>query len=135
MARASTAKGAVYVDGLQELRRDLRQIGPDAVKEIRGVIKGAAQVVAADARTRAPRKTGRLANSIVATTSGDRGVIRSPLPYAAVQHWGGTIRPSGTPIRIKRTEFISVALDRRRELVVEAMARGIDEAARRNGWR
>lgn len=125
---------AVRVEGLRELRRDLRQLQPDAAKEIRTVLKGAAEIVAAAARADAPRKTGRLADSIRGTTAGDRGVVRSKLPYANVQHWGGTIAPRGTPIRIRATEFVAKNLERRAEHIVEAIGDGIERAAQKNGW-
>jgi phage gpG-like protein len=126
--------GAVRVEGLRELRRDALLMEPAVGKELRTVIKSAAQVVAEEARVLAPRKTGLLAASIRATTSGDRGVVRSPLPYAAVQEYGGTIRPAGVPIHIKRHEFVARALDRQRDKVIDALGDGIERAAARNGW-
>lgn len=125
---------AVRVEGLNDLRRDLRKLEPAAVKEIRVVLKDAAQIVAAAARADAPRRTGRLADSIRATTSGSKGVVRSPLPYANVQHWGGTIAPKGTQIRIKATEFITKNLERHADRVVDAIGDGIERAAQKNGW-
>jgi phage gpG-like protein len=135
MASAPRDPGAVRVEGLRELRRDARRMEPAVGKELRAVIKSAAHFVAEEARILAPRKTGKLAASIRATTSGDRGVVRSPLPYAGVQEYGGTIRPSGVPIHIKRHEFVARALDRQRDKVVDALGDGIERAARHNGWR
>ncbi len=126
---------AVRVDGLQDLRKSLRAVDKGALKEVQAVTKAAAELVAVEARSLAPRRSGKLASSIRATTSGARGIVRSPLPYAAVHHWGGTISPRGTPITIKRTEYITKAAERKQAMVLEALARGFDGLVRRNGWR
>lgn len=125
---------AVRVDGLRELRRDLRKQQPDTLKQLRLAVKAAAEIVAVRARARAPQRSGRLAKSIRAGTSGDKGVVRSRLPYAGVHEFGGVIRPKGAPIQIRRSAMVYGALDSERDRVVEALADGIDRAARRNGW-
>lgn len=125
----------VHVEGLRALRRDIRKMQPDTVRELRKVIKDAAQIVAEEARTRAPVRTGRLAGSIRATTSGDKGIVRSPLPYAAVHEFGGTIRPKGAPIAIRGSHMVYGALDNKRDAVIDALGDGIENAARHNGWR
>src|SRR5436190_13452137 len=117
---------AVRVEGLAELRRDLRRMQPDTLKEVREVLKHSAEIVAANARTRAPRQTGKLAASIRAGTAGNSAVVRSRLPYAAVHEFGGTIRPKGAPILIKRREMVTGALASRTEAIVDALADGID---------
>ena len=130
---------AVRVEGLQALRRDLRDLGPDAQKELQGALKQAAELVAERARPLAPRKTGALAASIRGTTAGHKGIVRSPLPYAALQHFGGTTgrghsrgRPGAT--RVRGTLFISRALEANQEAVVDVLGDAIEDAARRNGW-
>lgn len=136
MARADARlQLAVHVEGLSELRRDTRRVQPAATREIRVVIKAAAELVASEARTLAPRRSGALAESITASTAGDRGLVRSRLPYANVQEYGGTIAPRGTPIRIRAHEFGLRALESKREAVIEALDQGLDAVARRNGWR
>lgn len=125
---------AVRVDGLADLRRSLRAIDRELPKELRVVIKGAAEVIAAEARVRAPKRTGKLAGSIKATTSGASGIVRSRLPYANVQNWGGTIRPRGAPTHIKGRHFVDGALDAKREAAAQALARGMDDLLRRQGW-
>jgi hypothetical protein len=126
--------GAVRVEGLADLRRDLRKMQPAALKEIRDVLKHSAEIVAVEARARAPRLTGKLAASIRPGTAGNSAVVRSRLPYAVVHEFGGTIRPRGAPIRIKRREMVTGALAHRQDAIVRALADGIDRAAARNGW-
>jgi len=125
---------AVKVDNLQPLRKALRAVDKDALRDVQTVTKRAAEVVAVEARSRAPRRTGRLAGSIRATTSGARGIVRSPLPYAPVHEYGGTIEPRGTPIRIKRREYITGALEEKQDQVRDELARGFNEVARRHGF-
>lgn len=134
-----TAKNAVKIDGLQSLRRNLKAVDKDAAKEVQAVTRGAAEVVAVRARARAPRKSGRLAASIKATTSGASGVVRSPLPYANVQHWGGTTGPghtSSTPgsVRVAGSFFIRRAFDDTHVLVGELLAKGMRDVAKRHGF-
>jgi phage gpG-like protein len=125
----------VRVEGLGDLRRGLRQIDRGALKEVQQTTKRAAGLVAAEARTRAPRRSGALAASIKATTSGNRGIVRSRLPYAAVMEFGGVIRPRGVPIRIKRSEMVYGALERKQDDVLAELARGLDGVVRRAGFR
>lgn len=112
---------------------------------LQAVTKGAAEIVAKDARARAPRGSRaipsvrnphvRLADSIKATTAGHAGIVKSDLPYAKVQEYGGTIRPKGAPVQIKRREFVSRALESKQQAVGVALERGFDAVLRRNGWR
>jgi HK97 gp10 family phage protein len=130
-----TARNAIEVEGLQQLRRALRAIGKDAQKEGQTVVREAAQIVAAQARLNAPRRTGRLRDSIRGTTSGVKGVVRSPLPYAKVHEYGGVIRPRGAPIVIRESAFVERAITSKADEVVEKLADGIDRVARRHGFR
>jgi len=66
---------------------------------------------------------------------GAQGIVRSPLPYAPVQEYGGTIHPRGAPVRIKRHEFVTGALESERDKVVEVLAAGLDKVFRSQGWR
>jgi HK97 gp10 family phage protein len=136
---AFTARDAVRVDGLQSLRRNLKAVDKDAAKEVQVVIRDAAQIVAGRARTLAPRKTGRLAASIRGTTSGASGVVRSPLPYANVQHWGGTTGPGHSrsqrgAVSVRGTRFISKAFDDTRDQVARKLEDGMADVARRHDF-
>jgi phage gpG-like protein len=122
----------VHVDGIREMQRELRRVDPEIARELRPALKTAADVALPAARALAPRRTGRLAASLRASVSGSTARIRSPLPYAGVQHWGGTIRPRGTPILIRRTEFISRAVARNEERIVDELGDAIDTVLRRH---
>jgi phage gpG-like protein len=129
-----------HIDGITDLRRSLRVMGDrGTLALVQGVTRGAAEIVARDARTlvanRSGRGTGKLAGSIRGTTSGSSGIVRSPLPYAGVQEYGGTIRPKGSPVEIRPQAFVSRAADRNQEKVARALSEGFDALARANGWR
>ena len=127
-------RDAVQVEGLAALRKGLRGVDKDALKAVQAVTKTAAGIVAVEASRLAPRQTGALAASIKGTTSGNKGVVRSPLPYANVVNWGGTISPRGTPVTFKRADFIGRAMDAKGDEVQAALEQGFDALARRNGW-
>lgn len=130
----------VHIEGLRELKRDLRRLEPQVRAELRTeAFRKAANIVAAEARTLVPVRTGRLRASIKGTTSGFKGVVRSPLPYANVIHWGGTTgrghsRTRPGSVRVKGSFFITRALDRKRGQVEDQLLEGIHDVARRNGW-
>ncbi len=126
---------AVRIEGLAELRRDLRRMQPDARKEVTRALREGAVVVAAASGPLAKRRTGRLAQSFRPGASGNSAFVRSRLPYAAVQEFGGTIAPRGTPITIRPQPAVTRALELTEERIVDKVGDAIDEVARRNGWR
>lgn len=116
----------VRVDGLRELRSTLRKLDPVSARALTREIKAAAGPIVREAQAQAPRRTGRLAASIRATSSGNRLAVGSRLPQANVLHWGGTIRPRGVPITFPRTEFITRAAVRHRDEIPDAVGDAIE---------
>jgi hypothetical protein len=127
----------VHILGLREFRRDLRRLGDGGVanREMSTALKVGLGPVLARARGNAPRRTGALAESLRPFATGLRTGIRSRLPYAGVQHWGGTISPRGAPIEIRRTEFITRAIGAREEFIVDDLGNAVETAAKKTGWR
>jgi phage gpG-like protein len=125
---------AVKVNGLAELRRDLRRLQPALATQLSRVLKEAASIVAADAASLAPRKTGALAASYRPYASGNRAGVRSRLPYAAVHEYGGTISPRGADILIARSEPVSRAVARNTDAIMRELEDGFEVAAARTGW-
>lgn len=128
------AKYDVDVKGLADLRRDLRATDRAAGREIQKVLKEAAALAAREASTLAPRRTGALARSYRPFTRGNTAGVRSPLPYAGVVEFGGTISPRGVPITFRPYEPINRAIERRRDAIINHIGDGIEAVARRNGW-
>jgi phage gpG-like protein len=125
---------AVRIEGLREFRRDLRALERDAPKALNVAFKEAAQPMVSRAQQLTPRRTGRLASSIRATTRGDRLFIGSRLPYASLLHWGGVIRPKGAPITFRRTEFITRAVADKQDELIDRLGDAIEDSARRHDW-
>lgn len=125
---------AVNVEGLAEFRRDLRRLDHEAGDEVRETLEHGAEIVAVQAALLAPRRTGALAASYRAYTRGNRVGVRSPLPYAGVIEFGGTISPRGTPFLIQRSAPVRRAALRQADAMVHELERGIERAARQTGW-
>jgi hypothetical protein len=71
----------IEIPGLNDVRRDFRSMGPDATKKFRAVIKDAGEIVAREAATFAPRRTGRLASSYRSSVRGTSAVVRNRVRY------------------------------------------------------
>jgi hypothetical protein len=89
----------------------------------------AADVVPA-ARVLAPRRTGRLADSLRPYTSGNRAGVRSRLPYANPIHWGWPKH------HIKASEFVlkAMAADGVATKLEHRVADGIIDTAKKSGF-
>lgn len=88
------AKPLVTVDGLPQLRRQLRQFAGD-VSDLKDANTEAAAIVASAAAARAPKRTGRLAASIRGNRAVGRAQVRgggARVPYAGPIHWGWPVR-------------------------------------------
>lgn len=119
---------AIRVDGLREFRAALKTADAQSTKIINEELRVAAAEVAQTARGLAPRRTGRLAESLRPFAAGNRVGVRSRLPYAGVVHWGGTISPRGTDIRFRRTEFITRAVERHEAEIVRDLGEALERA-------
>lgn len=129
---------AVRVEGLAKFRRSL---DVDTKKVVQATTKRAAQIVAEEAGRLAPRGTRpipvsrrpqvRLADSYRASTSGAKGLVRSPLYYARIYEY----RRTGTAAQMRGTAPVHRAMDAKQNEVARELAKGFDEAARRAGWR
>lgn len=126
---------AVRIEGLADLRRDLRRAEPRVRREVTQALKEGAVVVAAAASPLAPRKSGTLAASYRAGAAGNSAYVRSRVPYAGVQEFGGVIRPKGSPVRIRPQPAVTRALSLKEDSVVDAVGDALDGVFARTGWR
>lgn len=95
---AAVAYGAVRIEGLDQLRRAIKVLAPEATKELRKELKGLAEVVATDAQGRVPVRTGAARAAIRPSTSGSNAQVRASLnqvPYYGWLDFGGTLKPTG----------------------------------------
>lgn len=134
---------AVEIEGLREFRAALRRIDPALNKGVREGLKDAAQIVAYEARRRAPVRSGMLRSSIKGFASGNRAGVRvtarriSPsypggYPYPRrIEFEGGvagTIRGVGGTTAGPRA-FVAPALEAKREEVIRRLNFVIDDVA------
>lgn len=137
------------IDGLRELRRDLRKIDKGIDRELRQELTSAAEPLRDAAAARAPRGTRpipksrrprrRLADSLRVSLRGDTVAIRSPVPHARIVHDGGR-RPVGGDrggrwIRVPARPFIADAAEGQAGRLLERLGDRVDAFARRNGFK
>lgn len=123
----------IQVAGLREFRRSLSTADAATTKIINEELRAAAEKVADTARSLAPRKTGRLAASLKPYATGNRVGVRSRLPYANVQHWGGTTGRGHSEskrgaTRVRGTEFITRAVDGREDQIIRDLGGALERA-------
>lgn len=84
----------VRVVGARELRAAMRRAGHD-LADLKDVNADVAQLASRQARTDAPRLTGRLAGTVRPGATQSAAILRAggrSVPYAAVIHWGWPAR-------------------------------------------
>lgn len=126
------------VEGFEEFRRALKSVDTKWPKELRKGLNEVAEMVADEAATRVPERSGDLKRSIRArsTTKEGRTVMGSgKVPYAGWIDFGGTIRPRGREINrpfIKRGRYLFPSADdlapQIRKKTAEVLNRFIDKA-------
>lgn len=80
--------------GARDLRRALKACG-DSLTDLKETYAATAALVAAEAVTGAPRRTGRLAGSVKGNRATSKAVVNygsARVPYAGVVHWGWPAR-------------------------------------------
>lgn len=89
----------VAVDGLDDFVRGLRRADRDLANQMRAVFNDSTELVARIARARVPRRSGRLAASILPRSTQRQGRVKmgtpKRVPYAGWIEFGGTIVHQG----------------------------------------
>jgi len=101
------SKDSIRVSGLNRAIRALKDVGVPA-SEIAAAGKDAAEIVAGEARSLVPVKTGKLRGSIRTATQQRKAIVRAGgarVPYANAIHWGWFRRG------IKPNQFFSRAIN------------------------
>lgn len=148
MALGGSADLRLYVEGLGELRRSLKkceQVEDSA--ELQAGLKAAAEIVASDARLRANAFSFTAADTIRATSGGNRVYIvggKSALPWYGWGDFGSRTPKFGQARSVgpwahsgpgpKGGRWIYPALEHERHNVEEAVADALDKAVRAAGF-
>lgn len=101
----------VKVQGLSQMNRSLGKVSKDFRRGVIAQLREIAKRVRIEARSDAPRVSGRLQRSLRATATSRGAAITSRLPYAGWVEFGGEIKPRGTPFSIEGRRFISASVD------------------------
>lgn len=136
----------VKVDGLRDLRRNIKRLNEDELpRALRDANRGAAALVARRALPNVPVRTGRLRKSVKALASQSNARVKAGsrrVPYAAVVHWGrkrGNVGspPGNRPGRnvVTGKPFLYDALERSRREIIDTYQEQIDEMLRTVGRR
>lgn len=90
--------------GFDTLARTLATAAGE-IGELNAGLARAAEIIAAEARMRAPRRTGRLSGSVRSSRDVGRSRVTAAAPYAGPIHWGWPAR------HIRARPFILDAAD------------------------
>lgn len=118
----------VNVTGLREAVRGLEKLGVD-VADLKDVMQRVGGVVRDEAATLAPRRSGKLADSIRASRTKGKAIIRAggrAVPYAGVINYGWpahNIEPAG---------FMEKALANRQQAALTTLADGLRDLIRQH---
>lgn len=103
----SERSDAVRVEGLGQLARTLKAAGK-SLDDLKEANQSASRIVLDEARTRAPRRTGALANSGRVNNAAKKANVMfggARVPYANPIHWGWPAR------HIKAQPFVTTAAE------------------------
>jgi HK97 gp10 family phage protein len=134
----------IRVDGLKELRRDLRAADRKVDRKLATKLKRAAEIVAADARDRVPTGPGaggHAADSIKAGVSGPKAFVKGggdAVPYYGWLDFGTRSPNTGQPRSVgpwagtgkgpAEGRFVYPAIEANSEEVTNQVRKAVDEA-------
>ena len=129
---------AVEIEGLTEFLRDLKKFEPVVSKEFRTRVRKAVAVIAADARRRAPKRSGKLAKGIKPSITNKGVALVSRAPHARIFEFGGRHPIFGNRERWvfqpARPHVFPAVNAGREEINKEALA-ALDDAASQIGFK
>jgi hypothetical protein len=117
----------IRVEGAAELRRTLKRAGDD-LSDLKAAHAGAAQIVVARGRGKAPRRRGVLAASVRGSGTKTAAVIRAGgarVPYAGPIHWGWPAR------NIEAQPFLSEAATETEQIWLELYESSVERILHR----
>lgn len=135
MAKTAGRQNVIEIKGLKRAMRLMKDLDGDFKTQFKDIHKGAADIVADEARRLSPVKTGRLRQSIRTSGTTKGGVIRigkKKIAYAGRVTFGdptslfGRIAGGGG-IKIKGNPFFYEAADRQFEQVVQYYDRELEQ--------
>tara|TARA_R110000850_G_scaffold19585_4_gene59146 strand:- start:2007 stop:2462 length:456 start_codon:yes stop_codon:yes gene_type:complete len=134
VAKKVGRQNVIEIKGLKRAMRLMKDLDGDFKKQFKDIHKGAADIVADEARRLAPVKTGKLRRSIRTSGTTKGGVIRigkKKIPYAGRVTFGDPTSlfsriAGGGGIKIKGNPFFYEAADRQFTEVVQYYDRELE---------
>lgn len=149
----------IHATGLRELRAAIRRVDKSLLPELREELKDAVNIVSRDVAASVPKKTGRAAASVRATSSGNTIFLKAGgarVPYFGWLDFGGRLPDKSVPGRnamdggslmhpVKRVKganrpklrdgrYIYPAIRRNTPQLVDAAGDAVEKAARKAGF-
>lgn len=128
----------IKVQGLREFQRALKDMDGESQKQLRVALNKGAELVAADASAKVPRRSGRAAASVRAASSQREARVMGgskKVPYYPWLDFGGKIGRDKSVHRpfYKRGRYIYPAYVREYPNVMTALAEALADVARNAG--
>lgn len=152
-------QAAISVVGLRELRSAFRKIDKSLLPELRTELKDAVDIVSRDVQSVIPKKTGRAAASVRATSGGNTIYLKAGgarVPYYGWLDFGGRLPAKrvtgrnamfggslehpvryvrgGTRDKLREGRYLYPAIRRNTPKIVDAAGDAVENAARRAGF-
>ena len=122
------AAAAIRIEGLAEFRAALRRCDPALAKGVREGLKDAAQIVAYEAKRRAPVRSGMLKGSVRSFAAGNRAGVRVNARRVSAGYPGGYPYPRRIEFEGGGARaFVAPALEAKRDEVVRRLGYVIDD--------
>lgn len=120
---------------LKQLEHELRKLEPIVAIEAQAEFVPVAASVANEARSRAPRLTGALRDSIDPGISGDDVAVSAGVPYAAIHNSGGRhpVFGRGSVVQVA-SHFMDAAVESHDRDFMDAAEQAVTSAARKIGF-
>lgn len=128
----------IQVNGIADVQKALRSVSADLPRDLRRINKEAADLVREGARSRAPRRTGKLRDSI-ASRAEQRGASLkgggARVPYFGFIDFGGSVGRNNSVKRpfIRRGRIIYPAVNDKRDQIIDTYGRNLNQLLRGAG--
>lgn len=128
----------IRIQGLREIQAALKEIDGEAQKKLRLVLNEAAEMVAAEARSRMPSKTGRARASVKVASSQREARVKigaARAPYAPWLDFGGKVGREGSVSRpfLKDGRYVYPAYYDLKVRLLEKIEQAIRELCEEHG--
>lgn len=126
----------VEIPKLEKLRRQISDFSKDVEEALPDKYEAPIRKTVTYAQGKAPRKSGKLANSIQQDADKDGPFIYADAPHAVINERGGTHPVYGQPVYVEQPArpFLGPAVERYKDDLFAANQKAVQEAAKKAGF-